>query len=164
MTTQGQLKMLFKVNRRINYYNDIVNYHKNKKKHRQKTKTATEYTRFFFTSNTFILQTEMAKIKQMLSNTLRVNFCYLKTIHILHPCYHPKIIGHILKNKQKNKCVCIHEIIRFIVMKMKMKMKNILHRYNTNMPRSRHKHEYIKYENCLSMMMPTSIKQHLSNI
>ena len=27
------------------------------------------------------------------------------------------------KNKQKNKCVCIHEVIRLIIMKMKMKMK-----------------------------------------
>ena len=25
------------------------------------------------------------KIKQMLSNTLRLNLCYLKIIHILHP-------------------------------------------------------------------------------
>ena len=44
----------------------------------------------------------------MLSNTIRLNFCYLKIIHILHPLYHPKIIGHILKNMQKTKCVCIH--------------------------------------------------------
>ena len=50
------------------------------------------------------------KIKQMLSNNLRLNFCYLKIIHILHPRYHPKIIGHILKKKQKNKCACIHTI------------------------------------------------------
>ena len=34
----------------------------------------------------------------MLSNTLRVNFCYLKVIRILHSRYHSKIIGHILKN------------------------------------------------------------------
>ena len=27
------------------------------------------------------------------------------------------------KNKQKNKCVCIHEIMRLIIMKMKMKKK-----------------------------------------
>ena len=52
----------------------------------------------------------LAKIKQMLSNTLRLSLCYLKTIHIFHPRYHPEIIGHTLKNKQKNKCVCIHEI------------------------------------------------------
>ena len=31
-------------------------------------------------------------------------------IHIFHQRYHPKVIGHIIKNKQKNKCVCIHEI------------------------------------------------------
>ena len=37
----------------------------------------------------------------MLINTLRLNFYYLKVIHILHPHYHPKIIGHILKNKLK---------------------------------------------------------------
>ena len=59
----------------------------------------------------------------MLSNTLRLNFCYLKIIQILHPRYHPKKMGHILKNKQKNKCVCTHEIIRLIIMEMKIKMK-----------------------------------------
>ena len=48
------------------------------------------------------------KVKQMLSNTLRLNFSYLKIIHILHPRYHRKIKGHILKNKLKNKCVCIY--------------------------------------------------------
>ena len=58
------------------------------------------------------------KFKQMLSNTLRLNFCYLKIVHI-HPRYHLKTIGHVLRNKQKKKCVCIHEIIRLIIMKMK---------------------------------------------
>ena len=76
----------------------------------------------------------------MLSNTLRLNFCYLKIIHILHPPY-PKIIGHILKNKQKNKCV-YHEIIQFIIMKMKMKMKNRSPRYDIYRPWSRHGHKY----------------------
>ena len=28
-------------------------------------------------------------------------------IHLLHPRYHPKIIGHILKNKKKEK-VCLY--------------------------------------------------------
>ena len=59
----------------------------------------------------------------MLSNTLRLNFCFLKMIQILHPRYHPKKMGHILKNKQKNKCVWTHEIIRLIIMEMKIKMK-----------------------------------------
>ena len=36
-------------------------------------------------------------IVKMLGNTLRLNFCCLKITHILHPRYHPKIVGHILK-------------------------------------------------------------------
>ena len=46
----------------------------------------------------------------MLNSTVRLNFCYLKIIHILHPGYHPKIIGHIPENKQENKYVSIHTI------------------------------------------------------
>ena len=71
----------------------------------------------------------------MLSNTLRLNFCYLKIIQILHQRYHPKIIGYILKKKRKNKGVYIHEIMRLIVMKMKMKIKNKLNIYGINRPR-----------------------------
>ena len=41
---------------------------------------------------------------------MRLNFCYLKIIHILHPQYHLEIIGHIMKNKQANKCFFIHTI------------------------------------------------------
>ena len=100
----------------------------------------------------------------MLSNTLRLNFCYLKIIHILHPRYHPKIIGHILKNKQRNKCVCIHEIIQLIIMKMKMKMKNGSHRYDINRPGSKNRYKCSEYKKCLSMMMLICTKQHLSNI
>ena len=47
----------------------------------------------------------------MLSNTLRLNFCFFKIIHMLHLRYHIKIIVHILENKQKNKCVYFHKII-----------------------------------------------------
>ena len=60
----------------------------------------------------------------MLSNTLRLNFCYLNVIPILHPRYHLKVIRHILKIKHTNKCVCIHEIIRLIIMKMTKMKKN----------------------------------------
>ena len=70
----------------------------------------------------------------------------MKIIRTLHPRYHPKIIGHILKNKQKKKCVCIHEIIRLIIIKMKMKMKNRSQRYIINRPRSRCGHKYGKYK------------------
>ena len=41
------------------------------------------------------------KIEQTVSDTLRLNFCYLKIICFLPPRYHPKIKGHILKNVQK---------------------------------------------------------------
>ena len=59
-------------------------------------------------------------------------------LRILHPLYHSKIIGHIFKNKQINKRVCIHESIRLIIIKMKIKMKNRSQRYDINTPRSRH--------------------------
>ena len=35
----------------------------------------------------------------MLSNTLRLNFCYLKIIHILHPHYYLKITHAFLSNQ-----------------------------------------------------------------
>ena len=47
---------------------------------------------------------------------------------------------------QKNKRICIHEIIRLIIMKMKMKMKTRSHRYGIHRPRSRHGHEYSIYK------------------
>ena len=61
-------------------------------------------TLFFFISGTFISNT---KIKQMLSNTLRLNFGYLEIIHTLHPHYHPKIIGHIVKI---SKTICFQHL------------------------------------------------------
>ena len=59
-----------------------------------------------------------------------LNFFYLKIVYILHQGYYPKMKVHILKNKEKNKCVCINEIIRLIIMKMKMKTKKRLHGYD----------------------------------
>ena len=99
----------------------------------------------------------------MLSNTLWLNFCYFKIILILHPRYPPKVIGHILKNKQKDRCVCIHEIKRLIIMKVKVKMESRLHRFDMNKPGSRHGHKYSKHKKCLSMMVLICIKQPLSN-
>ena len=55
----------------------------------------------FFISNTFISNARLKltkKIKQMLSNTLRLSFCYLKIIHIFHQRYYPKVIEDILEN------------------------------------------------------------------
>ena len=100
----------------------------------------------------------------MLSNILRLNFCYLKIIYILRPCNYPQIIGYILKNKQKNKCDCILEIIRLIITKMKMKMKNTSDRYDINRPKCTHEHKYIKYKNCFNMTIFTCNQQHLGNI
>ena len=104
----------------------------------------------------------MAKNQAYAKQHPEPELCYLKIIHILHPSYQPKIVGHILKNKQNNKYVCIYEIIRLII--MKMKMKNRSHRYNINRFRSTIWHKCSKYKKSLSMMMLTYIKQYLSNI
>ena len=80
----------------------------------------------------------------MLSKTLRLNFFFMKIIHILDPRYHPKIIRNILQNNPKNKCVCIYEMTSLIIKKMKMKMKNRSHKYDINRPRSRRRHKYSK--------------------
>ena len=108
----------------------------------------------FFTVHAFFYkQGWTGKNYAMQSNTPKLNFCYLKIIHILHLCYHPKMLGHILKNKQTIKCVCIHEIIWLIIMNMKKKMKNISHRYDINRPSSIHGYKCSKDKKCLSMMM-----------
>ena len=85
-------------------------------------------THFFLYKQHFYKQhqTEIGKkIKQRLSNTLRLNFCYLKIICFRHPRYHPKRIGHILKNIQKSLCICFfNEIILLIIMKVKKKNRS----------------------------------------
>ena len=45
----------------------------------------------------------------------------MKTTRFLHPRYHPRIIGHILKNAQKSMSVCFNEI-RLIIMRMKNRL------------------------------------------
>ena len=76
----------------------------------------------------------------MLSNTLRLNFCYLKIIHILLSRYHPKILGHILKSKQKNKCVCIHAINH---KENEDQNEKRSHSYAIKRPSSRHGHKIV---------------------
>ena len=98
----------------------------------------------------------------MISNTLRLNFGYLKIIHVLDPRYHLKIIGQTLK-KRKRTSVSVF-IMRLIIMKMKMKKKYRSYRYDINRLRSRHGHKYSKCKTCLGMIMLICIKQHLSNI
>ena len=63
-------------------------------------------THFFYKQHFY--KQRQVEIKQIISNIPRLN--YLKNIHILHPRYQLNIIGHILKDKLKNKCVCIHMI------------------------------------------------------
>ena len=68
----------------------------------------------------------------MLSNNPKLNFIYLTIIHILHLRYCSKIMGHILKTKQKSNHVFFHETTQIITMKTKMKKKNRLHRCGKN--------------------------------
>lgn len=119
-----------------------------------------------FISTTFISNASWnwQKIEQMQTNILRLNFFYLKMIHILHPSYHPKIIRRILKNMQKNKCDRIHEIMQFIIMKIRMKMKNKPYKYDINRPSSRNENKYSKYKTYLTLkMLLICTEQLLSN-
>ena len=50
------------------------------------------------------------------------------------------------KKQAKNTYVCIHKIIKVIVMKMKMKTRNKSNRFDINRPRSRQGHKYSKYK------------------
>ena len=84
------------------------------------------YIHAFFISNAFIsnaglkLPKNQADVKQHPEAELLLFENYSYSWSTLSS----KIIGHILTNKQKNKCVCIHDIIRVSIIKMKMKMKN----------------------------------------
>ena len=82
-----------------------------------------------FLSNTFIsnARLKLARIQANAKQHPEAD-CHLKIIHILHPRYHPKMVGQVLKNKKKDKCVCIHKITRLILMKLKINMKNRSHR------------------------------------
>ena len=56
------------------------------------------YKRLFYKQR---LAENCKKIKQKLSNTLIINFYYLKIIRILHPRYQLKVVGEIRKTVQK---------------------------------------------------------------
>ena len=95
---------------------------------------------------------------------MRLNNCYFKIIHFLHPYYHLKVSGDILKKSAKNNDACFNEIIWFIIMKTSLKMKNASNRYDINRPTPRYRRKYTKYKTFLSMMIVICIKQHQSNI
>ena len=117
-----------------------------------------ENTRYFFISNTFISNTRLKLAKKQVNAKQHPEAEFLLFAKYSHSSstYCPKIKGHIQKNKQKNKCVCFHEII-IMIMKMELKKKNGSHRYDVNRPTSRDGHKYSKYKKC-------RIKQHLSDI
>ena len=114
-------------------------------------------SRFFYKQR----QTEIGKkVKQMLSNehTEAELLLFENYAGYSYTSSH-KIIDHILKNKQKNKCVCIHQIIQLIIMKMKVKMKNRSHRYDNKRPWSRDGHKDVsKCKKCLILMMLMCVK------
>ena len=62
-------------------------------------------TRFFISNAWLKLAKNQVNTKQHTEAEL------LALIHIFHPSYLPRITEHILKNKEKNKCACIPEII-----------------------------------------------------
>ena len=74
-----------------------------------------------------------------------------------------KKIGHTLKNKEKNKCVCIHEIIWLLIMEMKMKKESTYHiDTKKNRLRSRQRHKHSQYKKRLRMIIFICLI-HLSN-
>ena len=91
--------------------------------------------------------------------------CYLKIIKTLSSSsLSSKNNTRYSKKCIKNKSVCLNEVIWLMTMKAILKMKNRSHRTDIDRPRPRHGHKYSKYKMCLSIMMVTCIKQHLSNI
>ena len=120
----------------------------------------------FFISNTFISNTRLKLTKNQANAKQHpeTEFLLFQNYSLSSYTLSSKNKGTYCKNKQKNECVCVHEITQLIIMKMKMKMKKRSHKYDIIRPRSRHGHKYSKYKKCLSMMMLVYIKQHLSNI
>ena len=109
-------------------------------------------TRFFYKQR----QTEIGKkVKQMLSNEhTEAKLLLLEN----YPRYSYTSSHKIIDHKQKNKCVCIHQIIQLIIMKMKVKMKNRSHRYDNNRPCSRDGHKDSKCRKCLIFMILMCVK------
>ena len=72
-----------------------------------------------------MLGRNLEKIKQKLSNSIRLNFLYLKIIRFLHPRYLPKIIEDILKNVDKTNGSALIMLYDYIMsLKLRLKIKN----------------------------------------
>ena len=98
----------------------------------------------------------------MLSSTLRLKFCYLKIIHIVHTSYHLKIIRHIPKNLAKEQ-VCLYSWDYAINHNENEGIKEKRsHRWGINRPGSTYRHKCGKYKKCFSVMMLICFKTGLS--
>ena len=124
------------------------------------------YTLFFFISNTFIsnarlkLAKNQANAKQHPAAELLLfqNFSHFSsTLSSRHN-------GHILKNRQKNKYACIHQMTQLLITKMKMKMKKD-HIYTTKIDLGQgiDTNIVINIRGVSVWWSSFCIKQHLSN-
>ena len=86
------------------------------------------------------------KIKQKLSNTLVLNFCYLRFICFFSSTLSFKHNRKYSKKSTKNKYGCLNAYMWLMTMKMRLKMKNRSSRYDINRPKPRHGHKYTKYK------------------
>ena len=88
--------------------------------------THNQYTRFF-TSSIFISNSRLKLTKNQANAEQHPE----AELSLFENCWNSSAENNrtYSKKNQKSKCVCIHEIIRFILMKMKMKMKNRSHRW-----------------------------------
>ena len=59
------------------------------------SESSNDYSLIFYKQHFY--KQRQAEIGKKLSKCLRLNFCYLKIIYILHPGCHPKKLGQILK-------------------------------------------------------------------
>ena len=82
-----------------------------------------------------------------------MNFFYLKIIHILHQRYDPKVIEHILKNKQNSMCLYSWDYT-INHNENENENENRSNRYDINRPKPR----YSKYKKCLNVILLKCIK------
>ena len=79
----------------------------------------------FFVSNTFTsnARLKLAKNQANAKQNLEAELLTLEIYSHSSSTLSSNNTGHILTNKQKNKYICIHEIMQLIIMKMKRKGK-----------------------------------------
>ena len=121
---------------------------------------ARKYT-VFYIRNTFISNTRL-KLAKNQANTKRqpeAELLLLENYLYSSLTLSSKNNRTYSKNKQNNKCACIHEIIRLDIMKMKKKMKNRSHRYDIKYLDLDMDRNIVNIKR-LSVMILICIKQH----